>query len=168
MTNFLEKWSSRKSDKPKTGTRSAVDAFRVRVAEQKACLAEFEADAAGFNKWRSTWFQRVPGGFGVTIGRDAIDAGQGLNYVVVETIAQVAEFLDDLLQHADSDVSFQTALEENRARRAELLNSAKAKTKAPATKAAARKPATAKAMEAKPASDRTEADKPKRGRTARV
>ncbi len=141
MTSFLEKWSSRKFDKPKAGTRSAVDAFRVRVAEQKAYLAEFESDATGFTKWRSTWFQRVPGGFGVTIGRDSIDAGQGLRYVVLETTAQVAEFLDDLLQHADHDVSFQKALEENRSRRAALLNTAKMKTKAPATKVASRKPA---------------------------
>jgi hypothetical protein len=168
MTSFLEKWSSRKSDKPKAGTRSAVDAFRVRVAEQKAYLAEFEGDAAGFNKWRSTWFQRVPGGLGVTIGRDSIDAGQGLSYVVLETTAQVAEFLDDLLQHADNDVSFQKALEENRSRRAALLNTAKAKTKAPATKAVARKPASVKATEAKPVSDGTEAEKPKRGRKAKV
>lgn len=168
MTSFLEKWASRKSDKPKPGTRSAVDAFRVRVAEQKAYLAEFEGDTAGFNKWRSTWFQRVPGGFGVTIGRDSIDAGQGLSYVVVETTSQVAEFLDDLLQHVDSDVSFQTALEENRSRRAALLNAAKARAKAPATKAAARKPATVKATETKPVSDGIEANEPKRGRKAKV
>lgn len=168
MTNFLEKWSSRKSDKPKAGTRSAVDAFRVRVAEQKAYLTEFEGDAAGFNKWRSTWFQRVPGGFGVTIGRDSIDAGQGLNYVVVETTAQVAEFLDDLAQHADNDGSFQKALEENRSRRAALLSTAKAKSKAPAAKVATSKPAAAKATDAKSVSDGTEADGPKRGRKAKV
>jgi len=134
------------------------------VAEQKAYLAEFESDAAAFNKWRSTWFQRAPGGFGVTISRDSIDAGQGLNYVVVETTAQVAEFLDDLLQHANNDVSFQKALEENRSRRAALLNTAKAKTKAPAVKAAARKPALAKATKAKPVSGEVAAEKPKRGR----
>jgi hypothetical protein len=168
MTSFLEKWSARKSDKPKAGARSAVDAFRSRVAEQKAYLAEFEGDAAGFNKWRSTWFQRVPGGFGVTIGRDSIDAGQGLSYVVLETTAQVAEFLDDLLQHADHDVSFQRALEENRSRRAALLNTAKTKSRAPATKAVARKPVTAKAAEAKPVSDGTEAVKPKRERKAKA
>jgi len=130
MTNFLEKWSSKKAEKPKAGTRGAVDAFRARIVEQKAYLEEFERDAAGFNKWRSTWFQRVPGGFGVTIGRDAIDAGEGVNYVVVETVGLVAEFLDDLSAHADNDVAFQQALEGNRARRAALLNSAKSRSRA--------------------------------------
>ncbi|MFS8047593.1 hypothetical protein [Rhizobium sp. BR 314] len=168
MTSFLEKWSAKKSDKPKAGTRSAVDAFRVRVAEQKAYLVEFESDGAGFNKWRSTWFQRAPGGFGVTIGRDSIDAGQGLSYVVVETTAQVAEFLDDLAQHADNDVSFQKALEQNRLRRAALLNRAKAKVKAPAAKAATRKPATVKATETSQLSGEAGVEKPKRGRKPRA
>ncbi len=161
MTSFLEKWSAKKSDKPKAGKRSAVDTFRARVAEQKIYLAEFESDVAGFNKWRSTWFQRAPGGFGVTIGRDSIDAGKGLNYVVVETTAQVAEFLDDLAGHADNDVSFQKALEDNRLRRAALLNGAKAKTPA---KAAARKPATVKATKADPVPGAAAAETPKRGR----
>jgi len=164
MTSFLEKWSAKKSDKPKAGTRGAVDAFRARVAEQKAYLAEFESDAAGFNKWRSTWFQRAPGGFGVTIGRDSIDAGQGLSYVVVETTTQVAEFLDDLAQHADQDVSFQKALEENRSRRAALLNNGKAKTKAPEAKAATRKPVTVKATQTSQVPGEAAAEKPKRGR----
>jgi hypothetical protein len=164
MTNFLEKWSARKSDKPKAGARSAVDAFHLRIAEQSAYLVEFEADPAGFNKWRSTWFQRVAGGFGVTIGRDAIDAGQGLSYVVLETTAQVAEFLKDLDRHADEDVSFQKALEENRSRRAALLSTSKAKSKAPASKAATSKPAAMKATDAKPVSGEADPDKPKRGR----
>ncbi len=170
ITRFLEKWSSRKSDKPKAGARSAVDAFRGRVAEQKAYLAEFENDTAGFNTWRSTWFQRAPGGFGVTIGRDSIDAGQGLSHVVVETTAHVAEFLDDLLHHTDSDVSFQKALEENRLRRAARLNNSKAKTKAPAIKPAARKPTTVtvKVTEASPAPAGTGAEKAKRGRKPRA
>ena len=168
MANFLEKWSSKKANKPKAGTRSALDAFRGRVAEQKAYLEEFERDAAGFNKWRSTWFQRVPGGFGVTIGRDAINAGEGLSYVVVETVSQVAEFLDDLTRHADNDVAFQQALEENRLRRAALLNAAKSKAKAPALKAAASKSTSTKANSAKAAAVTTDADKPKRGRKAQA
>ncbi|MGG6895618.1 MULTISPECIES: hypothetical protein [Rhizobium] len=164
MANFLEKWSSKKADKPKTGMRSAIDTFRGRIAEQKAYLEEFERDAAGFNKWRSTWFQRVPGGFGVTIGRDAVNAGEGLSYIVVETVSQVAEFLDDLAQHAENDVAFQQALEENRLRRAALLNAAKSKVKAPASRPAASKSASIKTAGAKAAAATTDADKPKRGR----
>lgn len=146
MTNFLEKWSTKKAEKPKAGTRSAVDAFRARVTEQKAYLEEFELDAVGFDKWRSTWFQRVPGGFGVSIGRDAIDAGEGLSYVVVQTAKEVTEFLDDLLLHADQDKGFQQALEDNRQRRAALLNSAKSKATA----------------------ETTDASKPKRGRKTKA
>jgi hypothetical protein len=66
----------------------------------------------------------------VSIGRDAVSAGQGLSYVVVETAKEVAEFLDDLAQHAEQDLGFQKALEENRARRAAVLNAAKARSKA--------------------------------------
>ena len=130
MTDFIEKWSPRKADKPKVGARNVFETFRLRVAEQKDYLEAYERDPAAFNKWRSTWFQRVPGGFGVSIGRDAISAGQGLSYVVVETVGQVAEFLEDLAQHAEQDFGFQKALEENRARRAAVLNAAKARSKA--------------------------------------
>ncbi len=77
MTDFIEKWSARKADKPKAGARSVVETFRLRVAEQKEYLEAYERDPTGFKKWRSTWFQRVPGGFGVSIGRDAVSAGQG-------------------------------------------------------------------------------------------
>lgn len=126
MTNFIEKWSAKKADKPKAGARNVVETFRLRVAEQKNYLETYERDPAGFNKWRSTWFQPVPGGFGVSIGRDAVSAGAGLSYVVVETVGQVAEFLDDLARHAEGDLGFQKTLEENRARRAAVLNAAKA------------------------------------------
>lgn len=158
MTGFIEKWSAKKANKPKAGTRNAIDSFRLRVAEQKNYLEEYERDAAGFKKWRSTWFQRVPGGFGVSIGRDAVSAGEGLTYVVVETAKEVAEFLDDLALHAERDLGFQKALEDNRSRRAALLSaarsrpssikatSAKAPTKASRTKriAKAGKPKTEK------------------------
>ncbi|MGY5805063.1 hypothetical protein ACXHMN_27290 [Rhizobium sp. LEGMi12c] len=127
MTNFIEKWSAKKANKPKAGTRNAIDSFRLRVAEQKNYLEEYERDAAGFKKWRSTWFQRVPGGFGVSIGRDAISAGEGLTYVVVETVKEVGEFLDDLALHAERDTGFQKALEDNRSRRAALLSAAKSR-----------------------------------------
>ncbi|TIX90165.1 hypothetical protein [Rhizobium sp. P44RR-XXIV] len=159
MTDFLEKWSSKKADKPKAGTKTVIDTFRSRVAEQKAYLEEYERDAAGFKKWRSTWFQRVPGGFGVSIGRDSVNAGKGLSYVVVETLKDVAEFLDDLAHHAENDAGFQQALEENRKRRATLLNAAKT-----AGKGIAPKTAVAKASRAKsPATAESDA-KPKRGR----
>lgn len=170
MTNFLEKWSSKKADKPKTGTKTVIETFRSRVAEQKAYLEEYESDIAGFRKWRSTWFQRIPGGFGVTVGRDAVNAGKGLSYVVVESIKDVSEFLDDLAHHAENDLSFQQALEQNRQRRATLLNAGKAEaeTAAPKTaaKAATAKPAAAtKVSRAKTApATATDDVKPKRGR----
>ncbi|MFK0164472.1 hypothetical protein [Rhizobium sp. NPDC090279] len=154
MANFLEKWTSKKADKPKAGARNVIDTFRARVAEQKAYLEEYERDAAGFRKWRSTWFQRVPGGFGVTVGRDSVNAGRGLNYVVVDTVKDVAEFLDDLAHHAEHDTGFRQALEQNRQRRVALLNAAKTGGKAPAskTKAKAAKPAAAaKSAVVKPA-----------------
>jgi len=153
MANFLEKWTSKKADKPKAGARNVVDTFRARVAEQKAYLEEYERDAAGFKKWRSTWFQRVPGGFGVTVGRDSINAGRGLSYVVVDAVKDVAEFLDDLAFHAEHDVGFQQALEQNRQRRVALLNAAKTggKTATSKTKAKAAKPAAAKSAAVKPA-----------------
>ena len=156
MANFLEKWTSKKADKPKAGARNVVDTFRARVAEQKAYLEEYERDAAGFKKWRSTWFQRVPGGYGVTVGRDSINAGRGLSYVVVDTIKDVAEFLDDLAYHAEHDVGFQQALEQNRQRRVALLNAAKTGGKATTSKAKAKaKPAAAKPAAAKPAAAKT-------------
>lgn len=156
MANFLEKWTSKKADKPKAGARNVVDTFRARVAEQKAYLEEYERDAAGFRKWRSTWFQRVPGGYGVTVGRDSINAGRGLSYVVVDTIKDVAEFLDDLAYHAEHDVGFQQALEQNRQRRVALLNAAKTGGKATTPKAKAKaKPAAAKPAAAKPAAAKT-------------
>ncbi len=156
MANFLEKWTSKKADKPKAGARNVVDTFRARVAEQKAYLEEYERDAAGFRKWRSTWFQRVPGGYGVTVGRDSINAGRGLSYVVVDTIKDVAEFLDDLAHHAEHDVGFQQALEQNRQRRVALLNAAKTGGKATTSKAKAKaKPAAAKPAAARPAAAKT-------------
>lgn len=130
MTSFIEKWSAKKAEKPKAGTRNSVETFQLRVAEQKSYLEEYERDAAGFKKWRSTWFQRVPGGFGVSIGRDAVNAGEGLSYVVVETVKEVAEFLDDLAQHAEQDLGFQKALDDNRSRRAARLNASKSKSAA--------------------------------------
>ena len=168
MANFLEKWTSKKADKPKAGARNVVDTFRARVAEQKAYLEEYERDAAGFKKWRSTWFQRVPGGFGVTVGRDSVNAGRGLSYVVVDTVKDVAEFLDDLAFHAENDVGFQQALEQNRQRRVALLNAAKTGGKATAPKAKAAKPATAvKSAAAKPAATKaaSKAAAPKATRT---
>ena len=164
MANFLEKWSSKKAEKPKAGARNVVDTFRARVEEQKAYLEEYERDIAGFKKWRSTWFQRVPGGFGVTVGRDSVNAGAGLNYIVVESIKQVSEFLDDLAHHAEKDTGFQQALEKNRLRRVASLNAGKAKGSVAASKAkakpAAAKPAAAKAAVAKPAVAKAVAAKP--------
>lgn len=193
MANFLEKWTSKKADKPKAGARNVVDTFRARVAEQKAYLEEYERDTAGFKKWRSTWFQRVPGGFGVTVGRDSVNAGRGLSYVVVDAIKDVAEFLDDLAHHAEHDTGFRQALEQNRQRRVALLNAAKtggkaatskAKVKAKATKpvaaakSAAVKPAATKAAPkatrtkaasvAAPAPAAVEAAKPKRTRKTKA
>lgn len=171
MANFLEKWSSKKADKPKAGARNIVDTFRARVAEQKAYLEEYEQDSAGFRKWRSTWFQRVPGGYGVTVGRDSVNAGSGLSYIVVESVKQVAEFLDDLAFHAEKDVGFQQALEKNRMRRVALLNAGKTGKAATASKAkakpAAAKPATAKSVAAKSAAvAKPAAAKPAAGKPA--
>ncbi len=160
MTDFLQKWSSKKADKPKAGAKTVIDTFRARIAEQKAYLEEYERDVDGFSKWRSTWFQRVPGGFGVTVGRDSVNAGKGLSYVVVETLKDVAEFLDDLAHHAQNDTGFQHALESNRQRRAALLNAGK--TGAVAGSKAA-KPAAAKAPRVKVVAAEGD-EKPKRGR----
>ncbi|SCB39079.1 hypothetical protein GA0061100_11860 [Rhizobium hainanense] len=134
MTSFIEKWSAKKAEKPKPGARNAIETFQLRVAAQKAYLEEYERDTSGFKKWRSTWFQRVPGGFGVSVGRDAVSAGADLSYVVVETVKEVAEFLDDLAQHAERDLGFQKALEDNRSRRAARLNAAKSSVKTPRAK----------------------------------
>ncbi|MFS8047305.1 hypothetical protein [Rhizobium sp. BR 314] len=177
MTDFLEKWSSKKADKPRAGAKTVIDTFRARIAEQKAYLEEYERDVDGFSKWRSTWFQRVPGGFGVTVGRDAVNAGKGLSYVVVETLKDVAEFLDDLAHHAQSDTGFQQALENNRQRRAALLNAGKAgasaaaskAAKPAATKAVATKTVATKAAPAKAAAVTADGEaKPKRGRKAKA
>jgi hypothetical protein len=131
MTSFIEKWSAKKAEKPKAGTRNSVETFQLRVAEQKEYLEEYQRDPAGFKKWRSTWFQRAPGGFGVSVGRDAVSAGEGLSYVVVETVKEVGEFFDDLAKHAEQDLGFQKALEDNRSRRAARLNGSKSKSVAP-------------------------------------
>lgn len=118
-SRFLEKWAARKAEKQKAGPGDAVAAFLARIEKQKALLAEFQADPAGFKKWRSAWFRKVTGGFGVSISYDAVDAGGGLRYIVVETVRDVAEFLDDLAQHAQTDMNFQRVLKENRLRRAD-------------------------------------------------
>lgn len=170
MANFLEKWSSKKAEKPKAGARNVVDTFRARVEEQKGYLEEYERDIAGFKKWRSTWFQRVPGGFGVTVGRDSVNAGSGLNYIVVESIKQVSEFLDDLAHHAEKDTGFQQALEKNRLRRVASLNAGKARGSVAASKAKAKpaavKPAAAKVAAAKPAVAKVAAAKPAAAKSA--
>ncbi|WP_245459307.1 MULTISPECIES: hypothetical protein [unclassified Rhizobium] len=117
-SRFVEKWVVKKAEKPKAAPGEAVAAFLGRIERQKALLAEFQADPTGFAKWRSAWFRQVIGGFGVSISYDFVDAGGGLRYVVVETIRDVAEFLGDLAQHAQTDVNFQHVLRENRLRRA--------------------------------------------------
>jgi len=174
MAKFLEKWTAKKASKPKAGTKNAVDTFKTRVAEQKGYLEDYERDTAGFKKWRSTWFQKVPGGFGVTVGRDSVDAGKGLSYVVVASTKEIAEFLDDLAAHADNDVGFQQALEENRLKRVARLGSAKAdvtaKKSAPTSRtntaaAGNRESKTAsKASKAKSSTAVADAEKPRRGR----
>lgn len=57
-------------------------------------------------------------------------------------VREAAKFLDDLAQHAEQDLSFQKALEENRVRRAVVLNAAKARSKA-VDSASAKSPARA-------------------------
>ncbi|KAA1177302.1 hypothetical protein FP026_25605 [Rhizobium tropici] len=117
-SRFIEKWAARKAEKPKAGPGDAVATFLARIERQKALLAEFRAHPSGFKKWRSAWFREVTGGFGVSISYDAVDAGGGLRYLVVETAQDVAEFLDDLAQHAQTDVNFQRVLKETRLQRA--------------------------------------------------
>jgi len=173
MANFLEKWSTKKATKPTPGAKNVVDVFRGRVAEQKAYLEEYERDTSGFSKWRSTWFQKVPGGFGVTVGRDSVDAGQGLSYVVVSSTSDVAEFLDDLAYHAENDVGFQQALEQNRLRRVGFLNAAKSagaksmdKPSKPAATASSATPKTI-VSRAKPASKTKASTAPQPGAARR-
>lgn len=123
---FLEKWSAKRAERPKAGSTDIVAAFLRRIEQQKALLAEFEADPAGFASWRSAWFRKVPSGFGVSIGHDLIDAGEGLRYVVVDTLRDVSEFFDDLGHHAQTDINFQRALKENSQRRARRRDGARA------------------------------------------
>ncbi|NEI72289.1 hypothetical protein GR212_22140 [Rhizobium lusitanum] len=115
---FFQKWSAKMAEKPQAKATDVVAIFLARIDRQKTLLDEFRSDPAAFRGWRSAWFRKVAGGFGVNIGRDSIDAGAGLRYVVVETVQAVAEFLDDLARHAQTDANFQCALEETRQRRA--------------------------------------------------
>ncbi|WP_244510137.1 hypothetical protein [Rhizobium sp. AC27/96] len=117
-SGFVEKWAAKRAEKPKAGAADMVATFLRRLERQKTLLAEFEADPSGFNSWRSAWFRKVNGGFGISIGYDRIDAGGGLRYIVVETLRDVSEFLDDLGHHAQTDKNFQRALSESRSRRA--------------------------------------------------
>ncbi|TIX87386.1 hypothetical protein BSK43_031290 [Rhizobium sp. P44RR-XXIV] len=117
-SHFIEKWAAKRAEKPKAGAADMVATFLRRLERQKTLLAEFEADPSGFKSWRSAWFRKVNGGFGVSIGYDRIDAGGGLRYIVVETLRDVSEFLDDLGHHAQTDKNFQRALSESRSRRA--------------------------------------------------
>lgn len=117
-SQFIEKWAARKAEKPKAGAVDVIATFLARIERQKTLLAEFEADPAGFTSWRSAWFRKVPGGYGVGIGHDLIDAGGGLRYIVVETVHGISDFLDDLCHHAQTDMAFQRALKENRLQRA--------------------------------------------------
>jgi hypothetical protein len=116
-SEFMKKWAARKADKPTAGSTDVVANFLARIERQKALLAEFQSDPAGFTKWRSAWFRQVAGGFGVSVTHDSVDAG-GLRYVVVDTADDVVEFLDDLAHHAQRDVNFQAVLRENRQRHA--------------------------------------------------
>ncbi|WP_240535507.1 hypothetical protein [Rhizobium freirei] len=117
-SDFIDKWAAKRAEKPKTGAADIVATFLMRIERQKTLLAEFAADPAGFTSWRSAWFRQVAGGFGIGIGYDLIDAGGGLRYIVVDTLQDVCEFLDDLGHHAQTDLKFQRALSENRLIRA--------------------------------------------------
>lgn len=128
MTDFIDKWSAKKAAKPRSGSKNTVEVFRGRIAEQKAYLEELEREPTQFKKWRSTWFQRLASGYGISVGRDSVNAGSGLSYVVVDSTSEISEFLDDLLHHAETDVAFQKALEENRLKRVARLNAGKAKS----------------------------------------
>ncbi len=117
-SQFLEKWIAKKAKRPKTGSQDVIATFLARIEQQKQLLAEYESDTAGFARWRSAWFRKVDGGFGVSISHDSVDAGGGLRYVVVDTVHDVSAFLDDLGHHAQTDTGFQRALSENRTQRA--------------------------------------------------
>ncbi|MFS8047361.1 hypothetical protein [Rhizobium sp. BR 314] len=112
-SGFFEKWAGRRADKPKAGTADIVATFLARIEKQKELLSEFEVDPAGFTNWRSAWFRKVAGGFGVSIGHDRVDAGDGLRYVVVDSLREVHEFLEDLGEHVRTDEIFQRALKAN-------------------------------------------------------
>jgi len=116
-SDFIAKWGARKAEKPRAGSRDVITTFLTRIERQKTLLAEFQADPASFTKWRSAWFRRVAGGFGVSVGHDSIDAG-GFQYVIVDKADEIAEFFDDLARHAQRDASFQCVLRENHLRHA--------------------------------------------------
>jgi len=120
-SEFILKWAPKRAVKPKTGPTDAVTTFLRRIERQKALLADYKSDPDGFRKLRSAWFRKIPEGFGVRIGYDSIDAGGGMRYVVVDTIRGVAEFLEDLIHHAQTDAGFQRALTENHTRRGARL-----------------------------------------------
>ncbi|WP_459463115.1 hypothetical protein [Rhizobium sp. No.120] len=117
-SQLLEKWLARKAERPKVGSQDVVETFLARLDQQKMLLAEFQQNPDGFRRWRSAWFRRAAGGFGVSIGHDLIDAGGGLRYVVVDTLDDISRFLDDLGHHARTDLDFRRALEANRRQRA--------------------------------------------------
>lgn len=123
---FLEKWIGRKAERPRAGAQGVVETFLARLDQQKILLAEFQSNPGGFKRWRSAWFRKVAGGFGVSVSHDLIDAGNGLRYVVVDTLDGVFQFLDDLRHHAQTDLDFQQALEANRMQRAARLTGGKA------------------------------------------
>ncbi len=123
---FLEKWIAKKAERPKAGSQGVVETFLARLDQQKTLLAEFQLDPDGFKRWRSAWFRKIAGGFGVSVSHDLIDAGGGLRYVVVDTLDGVSQFLEDLRHHAQTDLDFQRALEANRMQRAARLTGGKA------------------------------------------
>lgn len=125
-SSFLQKWVTKKAEKPKAGAVDATSKFLERIERQKTLLAALRFDPAGFTNWRSAWFRQVAGGYGISIGHDSVDAGGGLKYVVVDTLDAVAEFLEDLAHHTQTDMDFQRALTESRRRRAKRLLGAKA------------------------------------------
>lgn len=122
-SDFILKWAAKRAVRPKTGPTDVVTTFLRRIEQQKVLLADYQSDPDGFRKLRSAWFRKIPEGFGVRIGYDSIDAGGGLRYVVVDTIQAVAEFLEDLIHHAQTDAGFQRALTENHMRRGARLRS---------------------------------------------
>ncbi len=125
-SEFLEKWAGRRAQKPKAGAADIVTTFLARIEKQKELLSEFETDPAGFTNWRSAWFRKVAGGFGVSIGHDRVDAGDGLRYIVVESLHDVHEFLNDLGEHVRTDDNFQRALKANQRLRSDRRTGASA------------------------------------------